>query len=181
MLVLLSTEKLIKNSVVQGNVDAKILEVTIDEVQVYYIRKILGQKLYDDIQLGNWNADYTKLVNDYIQPTMIQYCLFELPFSMNYKFFNKSVGTQDAENMQPADLEELTRITNARRNKAESYAQELTNFLIDNNTKYPLYECAIRNNFTSGMNLNRDPYEKLPSKYDVDPGKYKYNNYWRYN
>lgn len=183
--VFLSEEKLKNESVIQENVDPKIIKPVLKEVQSYYIVPIIGSELYNDIQskFGNWNADYVNLIENYIQPVMIQYALFELPWAMNYKYFNKSVGTQDAENMEPADLEELTRITNNRKNKAEYFSERLSRFLLANPEKYPLYLSptniktdtimAKRNNYTSGMNLDRDVIEDLPSKYDIDYGKFR--------
>ena len=183
--MLLSEEKLKNESVIQENVDPKIIKPVLKEVQSYYIIPIIGSELYNDIQTTYpvWSADYLNLIDNYIQPVMIQYALFELPWAMNYKYFNKSVGTQDAENMEPADLEELTRITNNRKNKAEYFSERLTRFLIANPTKFPLYLSstniktdtvfAQRNNYTSGMNLDKYFIDELPSKYDIDLGKFR--------
>ena len=50
MIVLLSEEKLKNESVIQENVDPKIIKPVLKEVQSYYIIPILGSELYNDIQ-----------------------------------------------------------------------------------------------------------------------------------
>jgi hypothetical protein len=83
--------------------------------------------------------------------------------NINYKYFNKAVGVQNADNMNPASIDEIQYIRNESKNKAEWYAQRLTLFLMENNTTYPLYLnqtnvgidtiFAKMNNYTSGMVL----------------------------
>jgi hypothetical protein len=182
MIVLLSNEELKENSVVQENVDEKIINPTIKEVQIYYIKPILGTSLYKDIlnkiETNSLTTDYKELIDDYILPCMIQWTLFELPYNMNYKFFNKSVGTQDADNMEAADLEELNKITDIRRNKAEYYSEQLTRFLMANPQKYPLYmsqtnvKCdtifAKRSNYTSGLCLDLTLDQKINDRFYIN-------------
>ncbi len=126
----LSEATLKAESILQDNVDMKVVSPTIYDVQQYYILPILGTSLYNDVvsqvQSGTVSAAYQTLLDTYIQPTMIWYCRYELPMNMNYKYFNKAVGVQNADNMTPASIEEIAYITDRAKNKAEWYAERLT-------------------------------------------------------
>jgi len=161
----LSEATLKAESILQENVDMKIVTPTIYDVQNFYILPILGTSLYRDlenqIRAGSVTTLNKTLLDLYITPTMIWYCRFELPMNMNYKYFNKSVGVQNADNMTPATIEEIAYITDRAKNKAEWYAERLTKYLLQNQTSYPLYLnqtnvgidtiFPTRNNYTNGM------------------------------
>ena len=138
----LSEATLKENSIVNDNVDAKVITPTIYDVQNFFILPILGTSLYNDLQDKVRNSTLTNddktLLDDYIIPTMIWYTRYELPMNINYKYFNKAVGVQNADNMNPASIDEIQYIRNESKNKAEWYAQRLTLFLMENNTTYPL-------------------------------------------
>jgi hypothetical protein len=80
--------------------------------------------------------------------------------------FNKAVGVQNADNMNPASLDELIYIKNEATNNAQEYAQRLTKYLLANEEQYPLFLnqpnveidtfLAKMNNYNSGMVLDGD-------------------------
>ena len=161
----LSEATLKQESILQDNVDMKVVTPTIYDVQNYFILPILGTSLYKDISSeiegGTVSQKYKDLLDLYIQPTMIWYCRMELPLNINYKYFNKAVGVQNADNMNPASMDEIQMLMDRAKNKAEWYAERLTKFLLANQTTYPLYLTqtnvdidtifANRTNYTSGM------------------------------
>jgi len=163
----LSESTLKAESILQDNVDMKVVTPTIYDVQNYYILPILGTTLYNElvaqVLAGSLNGANKTLMDTYIQPAMIWYTRLELPMNMNYKYFNKSVGVQNADNMNPASLDEIRAIEDRARNKAEFYAERLTKFLLSNPTIYPSYLTQTdpnidtlypkRTNYTSGMVL----------------------------
>jgi hypothetical protein len=165
--ILLSETVLKERSIIQDNVDMKVISPTILDVQEFYIIPILGTSLYNEIisqvETNTLTQPNRTLLDEYVLRTMIWYCRFELPLVMNYKHFNKSVGVQNAENLQPASIEEIFVIRDNAKNKAEYYADRTTKFLLANTTVYPLYLnqtdanidtiFAKQNNFTSGMAL----------------------------
>ena len=170
VVILLSEQTLKERSIIQDNVDMKVVTPTILDVQEFYIMQILGTSLYNDllshVEKNTLTAAYRELLDEYIIRTMIWYWRVELPLVMNYKHFNKSVGVQNAENMTPASLEEIYVLRNEAKNKAEYYAERTTKFLLSNTTIYPLYLnqpgvsidtiFAKRTNYTSGMFLGGD-------------------------
>ena len=166
--VLFLSEAVLKQqSILQDNVDMKVVTPIIREVQYYYVLPILGTALYEDlvakVAAGTLSNTEKDLLDDYIIPCMVQYCKYELPMAMNYKYFNKSVGVQNADNMNPASLDEIRAIEDRAKNKAEWYAERLTKYLLANPTLFPLYLSqpnanidtiyAKRTNYTSGMYL----------------------------
>ncbi len=168
--ILLSEATLKQRSILQDNVDMKVVSPAILDVQEEYILPILGTSLYNDlIEQVRDNAlttPYRTLLDDYITRTMVWYCRFELPMDLTYKYGNKSVGVQNADNMNPVSIEEMQYIVNRAKNKAEWYAERLTKFLLSNPQDYPLYLnqpnaridtiFAKRTNYTSGLALDGD-------------------------
>lgn len=163
----LSEQTLKDRSVLQDNVDMKVVKPTITDVQKYYILPIMGTQLYNEVinqirtnTLTNLN---TTLLNDYITDVMVWYCRMELPMAMNYKYFNKAVGVQSADNVQPASMQDIEVLMNDARNKAQVYAQRMTNYLLANSVQYPLYLNQVntnvdtifakQNNYNSGLVL----------------------------
>jgi hypothetical protein len=168
--ILLSEATLKQRSILQDNVDMKVVTPAIVDVQEEYILPLLGTALYNDlleqVRTSTLTTAYRTLLDDYITRVMIWYCRFELPMDMNYKYFNKSVGVQNADNMNPATIEEMQYILNRARNKAEWYAERCTKFLLSNTTIYPLYLnqpnaridtiFAKRTNYTGGFLTGSD-------------------------
>lgn len=166
----LSEATLKENSVVNDNVDMKVITPTIYDVQNFYILPILGTSLYNDLQdkirASTLTTDDKTLLDDYITPTMIWYTRLELPLNINYKYFNKAVGVQNADNMNPASMDEVQMIMDRAKNKAEWYAQRLTLYLMQNQTTFPLFMSqtdvgidtiyAKMNNYTNGMVIGGD-------------------------
>lgn len=170
IVLFLSETTLKERSVVQQNVDMKVVTPSILDVQERYILPIMGTALYnlvvDQIRNSNLSAANRTLLDDYITRTMIWYCRMELPMDMNYKYFNKSVGVQGSDNTTPASIEELQYIQNRAKNNAEWYATRMTKYLLSNPDLYPLYLnqpdanidtiFANMTNYTSGMVLGGD-------------------------
>jgi hypothetical protein len=166
----LSEQTLKQRSVLQENVDMKIVTPTIIEVQEFYILPILGTSLYNELKTqiaaNTVSVANKNLIDNYITNTMIWYMQVELPLSMNYKYFNKSVGVQNADNMQPANMSEIRDLMDEARNKAQVYAERLTKFLLQNTKIYPLYLTQTgvgidtifpqRTNYNSGLVLGGD-------------------------
>lgn len=165
--IFLSEATLKAESILQDNVDMKVVTPTIKDVQNFYILPILGTSLYNDISdkiiASTLTNNDKNLLDLYIQPTMIWYVRMELPLNINYKYFNKSVGVQNADNLVPASLGEIQAIMDRAKNKAEWYAERLTKYLLSNQTIFPLYLSqpnadidtifAKRTNYTNGMVL----------------------------
>ena len=79
-------EDLVRNSIINGNVDTDLFIQNIKDAQVIHVQNYLGTDLYNkisaDIIAGTLGGNYLTLVNDYIQPMLIYYALVDyLPFA----------------------------------------------------------------------------------------------------
>ena len=168
--IFLSEATLKDQTAIQDNVDTKVLKPTILHVENFYLLPILGTSLFNDLKTKiiakSLSTVEKSLMDLYITPVMVWWTLFESPIVMNYKYFNKAVGTQNADNMTPITESEMFRLMDHTRNAAEVYSERLTKYLLQNNTTFPLYLnqpnvgidtiFAKRNNFNSGMVLDED-------------------------
>jgi len=71
------------NTIINDNVQGEILDQVIKQVQETQIQTLLGTSLYnkynniinDGSITGTTNANYKELLDDYIVPTLVQYCV----------------------------------------------------------------------------------------------------------
>jgi hypothetical protein len=142
------SEQAIKDTtVLNENVDPKLIAPGIIEAQDIHIQEILGSQLYDKIDSlipsGNIslpaNAVYKTLLDSYIKPALKYYTLAELVLPMSIKLMNKSVATRSSDNAQPLSPDDFGLVRETFMNKAQFYGTRLINYLIDNRTSYPEY------------------------------------------
>lgn len=137
----LSVDFLRDNTVINGNVDGELLEPFILLAQNVHIEPIVGTALYNDIitNISSLSADYVTLLEDYLQPALVQWALYEsLPF-INYKLTNKSIATKNSDNSDPVELNELHYLRTTVKDVAEYMSERATLFLKANTDTYPLF------------------------------------------
>lgn len=156
------------NTIVNGNVDAELLTPIIQDVQLLYLRPLLGTRLYDQIlsQIGSStvSAANTTLLDNYVLPCMKFYVLHELTPDLRYRYTNKGVMIKNSENSQPADLQEIMFSMDRHKNKAEKLAEICTKYLDANRATYTLYSA------------NTEIYEEHPNKTNYRTGIYLDND-----
>lgn len=175
----ISEEKLKQNSLINENVDDKIIRPLLIMIQDMYIQPAIGSGLYneliDQIDNSTLTAANTTLITDYIQSSVIWWIMAEAPMSMTYKFRNKGVQTQNSDNSSPASIEDLISVADNYKYKAEWYTKRLSNFLYANSTTYPLflnagnaYDTIHSNNqiYQSGMMLDEDGIKMTSLEYN---------------
>ena len=121
MAVLFISESYLKNNtLVDDNVDQRLIIPSISVVQDMQLHPILGTPLYEDLKTkitaSTLNADETTLINDYIAKMLLQWTMYELTLSMLFKYRNKSVATKSSDNSQPIDYQDLQFFQNPRLN-----------------------------------------------------------------
>jgi len=158
----ISANYLRSNSIIGGNVDSTLLEPYITMAQNIHIEAILGTKLYDSLILNISSLSVVDklLMDNFIQPALIQWAMYEgLPF-INYKFTNKSVSTSSSDNSDPVGLEEIHYLRQSVKDAAEYLSERTTKYLKANLTDYPLYSSngdkineihPNKDNFNSGI------------------------------
>ena len=177
------TERYLKeNSIINDNADVTILQPIILMVQDIYLHPILGTDLFNSVKAEiiaeSVSADNQTLLDSYVLPLMLWYCLSESTPAFKYRYMNKGVMVKSSENSSPADLEEIKWLMDKWKNTAEDYAQRCTRFLKANSTTYPLYlantDCddikPIKNNYTTSIFL--DDGLSDDEEYNIRIGRY---------
>ena len=155
-----------RNSVVNLNVDEELLHPQIIKAQNLRIEKILGTNLFDtvltEIDAQSYTARIITLLEDYIQPALVEWVTYTaLPY-LNYKITNKSISKKSSDNSEPSDLNEVNYLRQNIRDDAEYYSERMTKFLEANTDTYPEYlegnaDCddikPSKLNFISGIYL----------------------------
>ena len=131
------------NSILDDNVDERLMVDALWTAQREYILPILGTDLFNDIiskaAAGTLAGNDLILVNTYIAPCLLKYLVFEMTPILAYKYRNKGVVQQTSENSQATSFDDLNHLLNRWRDKAEMFAEDIINYLCANSTLFPLY------------------------------------------
>ena len=136
-------EDLVRNSILDGNVDTDKFIQYIKIAQEIHIRNYLGTDLYNkisaDIISSSLSGDYLELVNTYIQPMLIHYAMVDyLPFAA-YQVKNGGVFKHRSENGDAATKEEIDYLVQRERDIAEYYTRRFIDYMSFNQESFPEY------------------------------------------
>jgi hypothetical protein len=136
-------QDLVRNSILDGNVDTDKFIQYIKIAQEIHIRNYLGTDLYNrisnDIIAGTLAGDYLDLVNNYVQPMLIHYAMVDyLPFAA-YQVKNGGVYKHSSENSETATKEEIDFLINKERDIAEYYTRRFIDYMSFNQETFPEY------------------------------------------
>lgn len=139
----ISRTDLVKNSIIDGNVDTDKFIQFIKIAQQIQVQNYLGTDLYNkisaDIIAGTLSGDYLDLVNDYIQPLLIWFAQVEyLPYAA-YQVKNGGVFKHTSENAESVSKSEVDYLVQKARNTAEYYAKRFIDYMTFNNNLFPEY------------------------------------------
>lgn len=141
--LLVSENYIKKNTVIDENVDMKLLLPTIWMAQERHIQEILGTPLYTKIQAdivaSTLTGDYLTLVDSYLAPALQWWTLYEADITLLYKYRNKNVSTKNSENSNPVDFTQHKYLRNHHKDQAEWWSQRAIDYLCDNNNLFPEY------------------------------------------
>tara|TARA_R100000231_G_scaffold25344_1_gene23179 strand:- start:1452 stop:1961 length:510 start_codon:yes stop_codon:yes gene_type:complete len=137
---------LVRNSIMDGNVDTDKFIQFIKIAQEITIQNYLGTKLYDkitaliptDIDLPA-NADYKTLLNEYIQPMLIHWAQVDYYPYAAYQLRNGGIYKHTAENSESVSKNEIDFLVEKERTHAEWYTRRFIDFMSFNQSKYPEY------------------------------------------
>lgn len=140
----ISTDRLKKQTPIQENVDDDLLKPYIYRAQVTHIQQFLGTDLYNALKTKIINStlagDYQTLMDEYIQPALVEWSFYEvLPF-ISLKLTNKSVGRGNADYLAEADLADLKYLRNTVREMARFQSERLIGYLKENSNLFPEYQ-----------------------------------------
>ena len=154
----ISRTDLVKNSILDGNVDTDKFIQFIKISQEIHIQNYLGTKLYNrisnDIVSNTLSGDYLSLVNDYLQPMLIHYAMMDyLPFAA-YQIKNGGVFKHNSENSETVSKDEIDFLTKKQRDFAEYYTRRFIDFICFNSTKFPEYNNNTETDIYPDKNTN---------------------------
>lgn len=161
--VLFISERQIKdNSIIEENVESKLVRITIKEVQQLELLPIIGQKLYKEIEdakldkKNDSNFQYSDeiqtLLDNYINDFLIYGVLLSIPNALNYKYSNKgtvNITDANATNVIGSEIENVKRYYRA---KYDAYRLRLVEYVNANcgGTKSPAQ-------YSTGWYLKNEP------------------------
>ena len=139
----ISRTDLVKNTILDGNVDTDKFIQFIKIAQEIHIRNYLGSRLYNkisaDIIAGTLTGAYLTLVNTYIQDMLIHYAMVDyLPFSA-YQIKNGGVFKHISENAESVSKNEIDYLVNKEREFAEYYTRRMIDYVTYNISSFPEY------------------------------------------
>ena len=161
----ISATRLKKDSAIGGSVEDDLIMPYILLAQDMNILPILGTdldaKLKSDIQGGSLTGAYKTLVEDYIQPALVQFSFVSLVPYLRLRFVNNAVVVMGAtEQSSSATYEDLEPVMNTATDAAEFYRQRCIDYLRNNESAFPEYSTnsgadldPTVNNYFAGINL----------------------------
>tara|TARA_B100001093_G_scaffold68914_1_gene59136 strand:+ start:1621 stop:2136 length:516 start_codon:yes stop_codon:yes gene_type:complete len=144
----ISRTDLVKNSIIDGNVDTDKFIQFIKVAQQIDIQNLLGTDLYNkigaDIASGagggaGLSGNYLTLVNTFVQPTLIWFAQMNyIPFAA-YQIKNGGVFKHSSETAQNVDKNEVDYLVSKAREYANYYSTRLVDYLSFHNDLFPEY------------------------------------------
>ena len=135
---------LVKNTIIDGNVQEDKLMHFIKIAQEIHIQNYLGTDLYNKIasMINDGSIDgtiYETLLTTYVQPMLIHWAMVDyLPFAA-YSVKNGGVFKHVSENAESVDKNEVDYLVEKERSLAEWYTRRFINFMDFNQNSYPEY------------------------------------------
>ena len=143
---------IIKNSPLQGAIDADALLPFVRTAQDKYLKNLLGTVLFEFLQarieagtFSSLDAYYQDLMNDHIKYTLLWYaCVEYIPFSSVQFKSSGAVKQQSEQGVAPSktEIDYLKQITQTN---ADYYALRLQNYLIAYSNNIPQYLQSVGN------------------------------------
>ena len=143
---------IIKNTPLQGAIDADALLPFMRTAQDKYLKNLLGTVLFDFLQdeitagtVSTLSSYYQDLLDDHIKNTLIWYaCVEYIPFSSIQFKSNGSIKQQSEQGIAPSKGE-IDYLLAKAQNNADYYALRLQNYLIAYSQFIPQYLQSIGN------------------------------------
>ena len=136
---------LVRNSIIDGNVDTDKYIQFIKLAQEVHIQNYLGTKMYDALTTAMPNIDlpanarWKLLLDDYVVPMLIWFSQVEyIPFA-SYQLRNGGMFKHRSENAETVSKEEVDFLVEKARTNAEWYSRRFIDYMSFNQTLFPEY------------------------------------------
>jgi hypothetical protein len=142
---------LIRNSIMDGNVDTDKFIQFIKLAQEIDVQQIIGTNMYDGLTAAIPNIDqpansrWKIVLNDYVVPMLIWYAQASYyPFAA-YQVRNGGVFKHRSENADTVSKTEVDFLVEKARTNADWYSRRFIDFMAFNQTTYPEYTNNVNN------------------------------------
>ena len=143
---------IIKNTPLQGAIDADALLPFVRVAQDKYLKNLLGTVLFEYLQaqimagtVNTLSPYYQDLLDDHIKNTLMWYaCVEYIPFSSVQFKSNGAVKQQSEQGVAPSKTE-VDYLKQISQTNADYYALRLQNYLIAYSNKIPQYLQSVGN------------------------------------
>lgn len=143
---------IIKNTPLQGAIDADALLPFVRTAQDKYLKNLLGTVLFNYLQtkitdgtVSQLDGYYQDLLDDYIKNTLMWYaCVEYIPFS-SVQFKSNGAVKQASEQGTAPSKSEVDYLLSKALNNADYYALRLQNYLIAYSANIPQYLESVGN------------------------------------
>jgi len=137
---------LVRNSIIDGNVDTDKYIQFIKLAQEIHIQNYLGTKMYEALTAAlvagidlPINERWKLLLDDYVVPMLIWFSQVDyIPFA-SYQIKNGGMYKHRSENADSVSKEEVDYLVEKARTNAEWYSRRFIDFMGFNQTTYPEY------------------------------------------
>tara|TARA_R110000822_G_scaffold225447_1_gene358210 strand:+ start:2120 stop:2629 length:510 start_codon:yes stop_codon:yes gene_type:complete len=137
---------LVRNSIMDGNVDTDKFIQFIKLAQEIHIQNYLGTQMYDGLTAAlvagidlPANARWKTLLDDYVVPMLIWFSQVDyIPFA-SYQIRNGGMYKHRSENSESVSKEEVDYLVEKARTNAEWYSRRFIDYMSFNETLFPEY------------------------------------------
>ena len=136
---------LVRNSIIDGNVDTDKYIQFIKLAQEIHIQNYMGTKMYDALTAAMPNIDdpantrWKNLLDDYIVSMLIWFAQVDyIPFA-SYQIRNGGMFKHRSENAETVSKEEVDYLVEKARTNAEWYSRRFIDYMSFNQTLFPEY------------------------------------------
>jgi hypothetical protein len=145
---------LVRNSIIDGNVDTDKYIQFIKLAQEIHIQNYLGTKMYDSLSAAipdidnPINARWKTLLDDYVVSMLIWFTQVDyIPFA-SYQIRNGGMFKHRSENADSVNKDEVDYLVEKARTNAEWYSRRFIDFMSFNQTLYPEYTSNINDDIS---------------------------------
>ena len=146
-IVLVSEDDFKNMSPIVGNFDYSYLLPFIHQAQDLNISQLMGEALLVRIQQGiidlDLTADERKLLDEYIQPSLVAFSMYRAMNFLAVKPDNSGLVRRNSENGTAIDMNESSFLADSQKTVAEDYGARLVEYLDANVDKFAEYRTEI--------------------------------------
>ena len=160
-LLLVEVQTVMTDTILSGNVDVDKLKPIIKETQLKTIEELLGSELYDklisDKENDTLTGDYLVLLNEYVQPILVNQSAASYILISPYSVGNGGFFKRTYNGVETTDTNEVERISQIYSSTAQMYILRFQKW-IDKNPlpEYKTYQDEV--NASKNINLNNGWY-----------------------